>query len=422
MFKKLNKIVSSEDKKRLLANFFSLSILQLFTYILPLITLPYLVRVLGTEKFGLVMFAQAFIVFFNILVDFGFNLSATREISIHRDNKIKITEVFSAVMTIKVILIIVSFIFLSFIIFTFDRFSNNKELYYFTFLSVIGQALFPIWYFQGIEKMRYITIVNIASKVIFTLLVFIVIQKQSDYMYVPLINGIGFIIGAIASLWIVYKTFNQSFIFCTKNILKHYFYESAEFFWSRVSLTLYTSVNAFILGIFTNNTMVGYYTIAEKLYQAMQQIYQPIVQVLYPYVAKYKNIRLYKKVFILLVIFNILGIIILFFIGQYMFNLLFTEAVGEESFHVFHIFLMATIVVVPSILLGYPLLGALGFAKYANLSVIYGALFHLIGLGILILLTKVTIYNVALLVVVTEILVFMIRVYWVKRKALWQEQ
>src|SRR5690554_7448672 len=78
LFKKLT---NSEDKKRLLGNFLSLSGLQVFTYILPLITLPYLVRVLGVEKYGLVMFAQSFIMFFNILVDYGFNLSATREIA-----------------------------------------------------------------------------------------------------------------------------------------------------------------------------------------------------------------------------------------------------------------------------------------------------------------------------------------------------
>ena len=87
LINKLKNIANTEDKKRLLSNFFSLSILQTFTYILPLLTLPYLVRVLGAEKFGLVVFAQAFIMFFNILVDYGFNLSATREISVNRENK-----------------------------------------------------------------------------------------------------------------------------------------------------------------------------------------------------------------------------------------------------------------------------------------------------------------------------------------------
>jgi PST family polysaccharide transporter len=410
------------EKKQLLSNFFSLSVLQIFTYILPLITLPYLVRVLGSEKFGLIMFAQAFIIFFNIFVDFGFSLSATKDISVYRNDKIKITEIFSSVMIIKAILIIIAMLLLSFIVFLFDKFSKDWDLYYLTFLWVIGQALFPIWYFQGMEKMKYITIVNIISRVIFTLLIFIVIKEESDYIYVPLLNGMGFIIGGIISLWIIYKNFNQPFKIQNFNTLKYYFYESSQFFLSRISLTLYTSSNAFVLGLFTNNIMVGYYSIAEKLYQAMQQAYQPIVQALYPYVAKNKNIPLFKKIFTISVFLNILGVIFLFFVGQYIFDLLFTAKIGSESLEVFHILLIASVIVVPSILLGYPFLGALGYAKYANMSVLYGSLFHIIGLGILIAVHQVSIYNVASLVIATEMLVLFIRLYWVKRKKLWKKQ
>jgi PST family polysaccharide transporter len=232
----------------------------------------------------------------------------------------------------------------------------------------------------------------------------------------------GFIIGGIISLWIIYKNFNQPFKIQNFNTLKYYFYESSQFFLSRISLTLYTSSNAFVLGLFTNNIMVGYYSIAEKLYQAMQQAYQPIVQALYPYVAKNKNIPLFKKIFTISVFLNILGVIFLFFVGQYIFDLLFTAKIGSESLEVFHILLIASVIVVPSILLGYPFLGALGYAKYANMSVLYGSLFHIIGLGILIAVHQVSIHNVASLVIATEMLVLFIRLYWVKRKKLWKKQ
>ena len=183
MINKVKKTINSGENKRLLGNFFSLSILQIFSYVLPLLTLPYLVRILGVETFGLISFATAFIIFFNILVDYGFNLSATREISVHRENKKKTTEIYSSVLTIKFILIILSFIILSFIVFIFEKFNSHIELYFITFISVIGQAFFPIWYFQGMEKMRYITIINISSKVIFTMAIFIFVHKVGSIIY-----------------------------------------------------------------------------------------------------------------------------------------------------------------------------------------------------------------------------------------------
>jgi PST family polysaccharide transporter len=415
----IKKIVNTAEKKILLENYLSLLFLQGANFILPLLTLPYLVRVLGTEKFGLVMFAQAFIVFFNIIVDFGFNLSATREISVHRDNKEKVTEIFSAVMTIKFILFIISFFILTLTILIFDKFSQDITLYLFTFLIVFGQMLFPVWYFQGMEKMKLVTIVNVISKIIFTVLVFIVIQEKDDYIYVPIINGVGFIFGGVLSLIILYIVFKQKFKISSFDSLKYYFVDSSQYFLSRISVTLYTSSNAFILGLFTSNTMVGYYAIAEKLYQALQQMYQPIIQTLYPYISKSNNVKLFKKVFTISIVLNALGIIFLYLYATNIFELLFSKNVSAQSLEVFYIFLLASLIVVPSVFLGYPFLGALGFPKYANMSVVYGSIFHMVGLALLAMLQNVSIYSVATLVVVTEIVVFVLRGYWVKKENLW---
>jgi PST family polysaccharide transporter len=277
---------NSSTKRRLAENFFSLSVLQVVNYLLPLITLPYLVRVLGPEKFGLVAFAQAFIGYFIILTDYGFNLSATREISINREKKEKVSEIFSSVMAVKFLLGILSFFILGLFLIFIPRFGNDWLIYLFTFGMVFGNILFPVWFFQGMERMKYITILNIIAKGIFTVCIFIFIREMADYLYVPLINSLGYLVAGALSLGIVFKDFGVKFNLPTIQAIKHQFKEGWHIFISTAAISLYTTSNAFILGLFTNNTIVGYYSAAEKIIRAVQGLLTPVSQTVYPYISK----------------------------------------------------------------------------------------------------------------------------------------
>ena len=150
----IKKFLQDKEKKVLANNYLSLLVLQAANYLLPLLILPFLVRVLGTDKFGLVMFAQSLAVFLTVFVDFGFNLSGTREISLARDDKNKLSEIFNAIMIVKLLLIVVAFGILCIIVNVFTRFSIDKNVYLLSFGIVIGQALFPVWFFQGIENSK----------------------------------------------------------------------------------------------------------------------------------------------------------------------------------------------------------------------------------------------------------------------------
>jgi PST family polysaccharide transporter len=408
---------ASDEKKTLFDNFCSLSILQSVNYILPLITLPYLVRVLGAEKFGLVAFAQAFIQYFVILTDYGFDLSATREISIHREDKQKVSEIFISVLIIKFAFMVLSLILLCIVVFSCSKFKSDWQLYFLTFGIVFGQALFPVWLFQGMERMKYMVFLNLASKLFFTVLIFIVVKKTTDYIYVPLITSCGFILAGILGQWLAFRDFHirphWPAIGCLWSRLK----DSTQFFLSRASVSIYTSSNVFFLGLFANNAVVGYYSAAEKIYLAFQCIYQPLTNAVYPYMAKYRNISIYKKIFKFSLILNSISCVLLFIFSRPLIAFVFGGNF-HESVTILRIFSIALLFLIPVVLLGYPFLVALGFARYANGSVIAASLFHIA------VLTAASAYYisgpmVAVLVVITTLMILVLRIYGVKKHKLW---
>ncbi len=332
MLVKLKSIFNSDDKKRLLSNFLSLSILQGTNYILPLITLPYLVRVLGPEKFGLIAFAQAFIAYFNMLTDYGFNLSATREISIYRNNKRKVSEIFSSVMIIKLGLSIISFIIITVIIFSFDKFKKDWFIYYFSFGIVIGQVLFPVWFFQGMERMKYITLLNITAKLIFTISIFIFIKRMSDYIYVPLLNSLGYLTAGILAVWIILKNFKLKVVVPNLNNIKHQLRAGWHIFISTVGINMYKSNSIFILGIFANNVIVGYFSVAKKIMDIINSLAGVISQSIYPYtmrrISQYSITPFLKKIGFGIALYTFFIGLVLFFFAN-----IITKLIAGNNFY-----------------------------------------------------------------------------------------
>jgi len=273
-------------KRILLENFVSLSVLQVVGCILPLITVPYLVRVLGPEKFGLIAFAQAFISYFMVLSDYGFNFSATKKISIHRDNKDKVSEIFSSVMLIKFCFSAISILIIGILVAAIPKFRNDWLIYILTFGTIIGNSLFPLWFFKGMENMKYITLLNILARTVFTISIFIFVRHQENYIYVPLLNSLGLISAGLLGLWFVRKHFNIRFIIPNINSIIEQLRDGWHIFISTIATSLYTVSTSFILGIFTNNTIVGYYSAGEKIILPLLHLKSSFGQTIFPRISK----------------------------------------------------------------------------------------------------------------------------------------
>lgn len=285
----LKKLVNSEDNKRLFYNFLSLSFLQCANYLLPLITFPYLIRVIGIDKFGLIAFAGAIVSYFVIITDYGFNLTATRLISINRCNINKINRIFSNVMIIKFSLTVLSFVILCFLIIIFPKLRDNYLIYLFSFGAVIGQVLFPVWFFQGMEQMKFITYLNVLSKLVFTITIFIFVNTSADYYIVPILTSSGAILSGLLSIVILKNKFHISFTSQPIKIIKYFLYDGYHIFITSIFSSFYRRSNVIILGFFASDTCVGYYSIAEKLIKLIQSLQDVVGRTLFPYFTRKFN-------------------------------------------------------------------------------------------------------------------------------------
>lgn len=285
----LNNVFKTKDIRVLVKNFMSLSVLQAVNSLLPLITMPYLLRVLAPESFGVIAIAQAIMQYLTNLTDYGFNLTATKELSINKQNKEKVSEIFNSVMVIKFVLMLLSFLILCVLVASIEDYRSEALVYFLSFGMVLGNVLFQTWFFQGMEKMFYITVINIISKLFFTVLVFFLIKDKGDYLYYPLLLSLGFVISGIISLFIVYRDFKIVFRFPSFSSLKYYAKEGWYVFISTFMLSLYTNSTVIILGIVTSEIYAGYYSAAEKIISAIYRLFLPIQQAVYPYVSRLVN-------------------------------------------------------------------------------------------------------------------------------------
>lgn len=309
MIKKIKSLSKNKDVKKLSINFLSLFSIQGLNILLPLLTLPYLFKVLGAEKFGLIAFAFSAITFFRVFVDYGFQLYATREISQNIHNKEKTTEIFNTILSTKIILLLISFLMLTFLILFFEKFSNEWILFYFTFLFVVGETIFPVWFFQGVEDMKYIGYLNLFAKIFFTIGIFIFIQEESDYILQPLLNGLGMIFIGIYSLYLINVKYKINFIFVPIQNIKKMLIDSWNIFITQLMPNLYNNFSTFLLGFFTSMENVGYFSLATKIIDVANSIVTIIRNVTFPHLAKdYSKFKQITKFMIIIAFIITIGI------------------------------------------------------------------------------------------------------------------
>lgn len=410
-----SKIKSAFKKhKTLISNFNYLSVLQLFQLITPLIIYPYLIRVLGKEIYGVVAFSYAIIAYLTVFINFGFDISEIKEISIYRDNKKKVSEILSTVLTIKIIFALLSILGLFIILQIIPELNKHKWLYIASIGLLLDTAINPRFYFQGVEKMKFITYLTVTSKLIFLVLIFLVIKKPSHYIFVPLFTSIGTLISSLIGLFIVFGKQDVHLIRPSLLNIKEMISNSFPFFTSRVSVLAINKTNILLLGTFVGYTEVAYYDLAEKLVNVMKMPFNIFNQVLFPNVSKTKNIGLVKKTLKYLLGIYVLGYLSLYVISEPIIKIFGGNEMLPARF-VLYILGISAITELISVFLGAPMLLVMGYKKEYNGSIIWGSIFYLFLILSLYIFNNIGLYQLAAATVIASAFILIYRTWFCEK-------
>lgn len=397
-------------KNVFLKNTIMLYILTFSNYVFGFITVPYLTRVLGPSVYGKVGVGQAFAVYAQLFLDFGFILSATAEIANNKDDKKQISKIFWAVTVCKIILSIICLSVVIILVLSVDLFSSDPVLFLLYWAYMTVNAFIPDFLYRGLEKMEIVSMRTVILKAIFVLGVFGFVKDENQYLLVPVF----YFLGSVFSVFFVYmdiiKEKRICFVKLDSKAIVDEFSSSFLFFVSRIAGTIFTAMNTLILGAyFPENVLVGFYSASEKIVTAGQGAITPIADSLYPHMIKGKKYKLAKKLLLYGSLIMAMGCFAVELFANQICMIVFGNEYGGAA-EILRLMIPIVFISYPSYIIAFPLLTPLGMVKYANTSVVMASIVQAIGLVILLITKSLTVYTLCELTIFSQIVMLIIRV------------
>lgn len=320
--------------RQLIENFFSLSILNALNVVLPLLTLPYILHVVGKANYGAYSYVYAIVQYVILFSTYGFNFSATKQISRSRDDVTAVTRIYNAVTVCKGLIALVLSIGLLLMSRWVFKDSVGTWMFIYGLGMVVGDVFTPVWLFQGMEKMKFMTIVNASSKILFTILIFLLVRVSDDYQLLIFLNSCGYLLAGVLSLILVRRQFHLRLHLSTWKDIRMQLKEGSAVFGSTFGMNLYRNANIIILKQFVTDDVVGLYSAAEKVVKGFQSLISPAAQALFPHLSlRFKGqpvneqMRLLRKVSL-----PFTAVVVAITIGVYLFAPLISDILCGKEF------------------------------------------------------------------------------------------
>lgn len=400
-----NKMIKKKvQKSQVTKNIVVLMLLNIVKILLPFITLPYLARVLTTDCYGTVAYVKAIMGYMQLLVDFGFLLSATKHIAEQANNKEEMGRIVGDITVARSIIAAIGMVVLLVITVLIPIVRENVLFTFLSYIAVVLTIFLMDFVFRGIEKMEIITYRFLIMKLLSTTLTFVFIKGDSDILWIPILD----IIGSVAAIILVFFQMRKEGIriqFCGVRNCFFYIKESFIYFLSNIASTSFNAFNTIVMGLYMSKTDVAYWSICIQCISAVLALVNPVSDAIYPEMVKTKSKRLLRnivKLFIPIVAMCCIAAYFLAPMGLYL-------VAGEKYLNAVNLFRLLIPVIMLgflSILFGWPTLGAIGRVKETTMTTVFSVIFQVISIVIVAVTGVISLYIVAVIRCVTELILF----------------
>lgn len=284
-----------KENKNIFQNMSYITILQIFVMLIPLATYPYLIRVLGKELFGYVITAEVVAKYSSIFVNFGFRYVSARFVSIHRDNKKKLSDILSSVLIVRTLIWLMVFCLYVGILLMVPKYKEYYLLFVLSYGLTFNELLFPQFFFQGIEKMKYITILNVLIRLFFLVCIFVFIREPEDFYMVPVFMSLGFLLSGIFSFILIKRKEGVVLKIPTIATIRELINDSLPVFLKDLISSIKDKLNYILIGSFVGMDSVVIYDLGTKFVKLLVKPGQIIGTVLFPVISKTKDAGLFIK-------------------------------------------------------------------------------------------------------------------------------
>lgn len=379
------KTIKSREAITLTKNFSALAILQLLRYLIPLIVLPYVTPIIGLEHFGEIAIASSFTLIVQVFVNYSFGFMGARDIARYRDDKEKVSEIVSTTVFSYVLLYFIMILLSAGFIFIVPRFRSIWPVIAISLVIPLVSALVCEWFFQGVEQMQNITIVNALSRVVFLVLVFVFIKKKEDYLLYPLFNALGFVIAAIYSIIVIVFKYKCKIIKPALKSIVAYIKQGKDLFLNQSCVTLLNKMPNIFLGILSGSASAGLYDAAFRLQDAGYHAVDTLNRTFFPFLARrMEKHNAYRRInFVFATVISLL----LFAFAPFLVKLLYAQ---EFSPAVFLLRILAVSVLFLGISSAY---GVNHLLLIGEEKLVRNITFCVTGAGLLLLVVMIRLYN-----------------------------